>query len=139
MACASTLRSLFMFTRGEHKTFRIMVEQVGNTVFFIRREVSPRETIPKVRGNGHTMPEAYTSWHQDVRESVSNQRVVQYEFAGRKCLVRYEPDGYLPDKLPVSAAAASESRAVAGARSNDDFDDLSAAMSGANVATSLAP
>lgn len=139
MACASTLRSLFMFVRGEHKTFRIMVEQVGNTVFFIRREGSPRETIPDVRGFGHTMPEAYTTWHRDVRGSVSYQRVVQYEFAGMKCLVRYEPDGYLPDKLPVGAATASASSSVGGARSDNDFDELNAAMGGASVATSLAP
>lgn len=105
MACAFSLQSLFLFTRGARKTFRIMVKAVEGTVFLIRREGSPSEVIPNVRGYGHSMPEAYTTWHHDIKGSVSNQRVIRYTFAGLDCLLRYEPDGYLPDKLDPDVLA----------------------------------
>ncbi|KAJ5019923.1 hypothetical protein K4K57_007829 [Colletotrichum sp. SAR 10_99] len=76
---------------------------IGNTVHLIRRENSPKETIPNVRGYGHTFPEAYTTWDADVRGSASHQRILQYTFGGLRCIVRHEGDGYLRDKLTSSS------------------------------------
>src|SRR5437764_7357210 len=92
--------NLLRFVRKIDKPFRFHVEVVGNTVFFIRREISPTELIPNVRGYGHTFPEAYTTWETDARGSESHQRIVMYTFGGLKCLVRFESDGYLRDLVP---------------------------------------
>ncbi|KAJ5873610.1 uncharacterized protein N7473_013169 [Penicillium subrubescens] len=100
IGCGSTLGNLLRFARGKAPSFRMLVEVVGNTVFFIRRENSPNETIPDVRGYGHTFPEAYTTWSAGVRGSESHQRLVNYDFAGMKCVVRFEVDGFLPDLIP---------------------------------------
>ncbi|KAJ5751470.1 uncharacterized protein N7511_008435 [Penicillium nucicola] len=100
IGCGSTLGSLLRFARGRAQSFRLLVQVVGNTVFFIRRENSPTETIPDVRGYGHTFPKAYTTWSALVQGSVSHQRLVNYDFAGINCLVRFEVDGFLPDLIP---------------------------------------
>lgn len=95
-ACSSSLGNLLRFIRGEEKPFRILVEKVGNTVFFTRRERSPTEKIPDVKGFGHTFPEAYTRWDRDVKSSTSHQRVLRYSLGGLQCIVRFEADGFIP-------------------------------------------
>ena len=93
-ACGSTLGNLLRFVRKVDKSFRILVEAVGDTVFFVRRENSPTELIPGVTGFGHTFPEAYTTWEAEVKRSVSHQRIIRYELGGLDCIVRFEADGY---------------------------------------------
>ncbi|KAL9084265.1 MAG: hypothetical protein Q9159_005310 [Coniocarpon cinnabarinum] len=95
--CGNTLGNLLKFVRQEAKPFKFNVEMFANTALLIRQEDPPHATIPNVFGYGHTMPEAYTKWHPDVKGSLSYQRVVKYTFAGLKCVVRFEADGYLPD------------------------------------------
>lgn len=95
VACGSTLGNLLRFIRGEDKQFRILVELVEGAVFFVRRENTPRELIPDVKGYGHSFPEAYTTWDADVKGSVSHQRVISYRFGGLGFLVRFEGDGYI--------------------------------------------
>ncbi|KAI8933539.1 hypothetical protein NX059_009276 [Plenodomus lindquistii] len=109
-ACGSTMGNLLRFVRGIDKPFRFNVQAVGNTVFFIRKENDPRELIKDVRGFGHTFPEAYTTWDKDVKGSETHQRIVQYGFAGLKCLVRFEVDGYLRDTgvVPGSSTRPSD-------------------------------
>ncbi|KAL4968240.1 uncharacterized protein BDV14DRAFT_151770 [Aspergillus stella-maris] len=94
IACGSTIGNLRRFVTEPDKAFRIVVEAIGSAVFFVRRENSPTQTIPNVRGYGHTFPEANTTWGSDVKGSESHQRILQYKFAGLSCLVRYEGDGY---------------------------------------------
>jgi hypothetical protein len=48
-------------------------------------------------GYGHTFPEANTTWNEDVKGSGSHQRILNYNFAGISCAIRYEGDGLLPD------------------------------------------
>ncbi|KAF2233486.1 hypothetical protein EV356DRAFT_524461 [Viridothelium virens] len=106
VACGSTLGNILRFVRKTEKTFRFVVEAVGDTVFFIRKEKSPRETIPNVRGYGHSFPEAYTTWECDVKGSTSHQRVISYRFGDLHLLLRFESDGYLRNltKLPGKAS-----------------------------------
>ncbi|KAK2035985.1 geranylgeranyl pyrophosphate synthetase [Colletotrichum somersetense] len=99
VGCGSTIGNLLRYVRGDERPFRMLVEVVGGAVHLIRRENSPTETIPSVRGYGHTFPEAYTTWDAGVRGSASHQRVLRYDFGGLSCIVRYEGDGYLEDKL----------------------------------------
>ncbi|KAF6828880.1 geranylgeranyl pyrophosphate synthetase [Colletotrichum musicola] len=98
VACGSTMGNLLRFVRGEDRPFRMLVEVVGDTVHLIRRENSPKETIPGVKGYGHTFPEANTTWDTSVRGSASHQRILRYDFGGLCCVVRHEGDGFLRDK-----------------------------------------
>ncbi|KAL4797813.1 hypothetical protein BDV19DRAFT_386849 [Aspergillus venezuelensis] len=102
IACGSTLGNLRRFITEPNKPFRIVVEAIGSAVFFVRRENSPTQMIPNVRGYGHTFPEANTTWGSDVKGSESHQRILQYKFAGLSCLVRYEGDGYFPNFKQLS-------------------------------------
>ncbi len=112
VACASTLGNLLRLVRGEDKVFRMSVELVHGTAFFIRRENSARELIPDVRGYGHTFPEAYTTWEADVIGSASHQRIIRYNFGRLGLLVRSDPDGYLGSgtfrSLPQSQLSATK-------------------------------
>lgn len=95
--CGSTLGNLLRFVRKLDREFRFLVEVIGDTVFFVRHENLPTETIQGVRGYGHTFPEVYTTLEGHTKGSQSHQRLVQYDFAGINCIVRYEGDGYLKD------------------------------------------
>ncbi|TVY80876.1 hypothetical protein LSUE1_G003909 [Lachnellula suecica] len=96
VACSSTLGNLLRFVRGQEKSFRILVELIDEALFFVRRENSPTELIPGVRGYGHTFPDAYTAWDSAVKQSTSHQRLLRYNFGGLHLLVRFEADGFLP-------------------------------------------
>ncbi|KAL8947730.1 MAG: hypothetical protein Q9222_006026 [Ikaeria aurantiellina] len=105
VACSSTLGNLLRYTKQEDKSFRILVEVVGDTVFFVRRENSPTQLIPGVTGFGHSFPEAYTSWEAEVKKSESHQRISRYDFGGLNILARCEADGYLKNLLPTGNQA----------------------------------
>lgn len=94
---------LLRFARGVDKSFRFNIELIGNTVFFIRKENSPTETIPDIRGFGHTFPEAYTTWEADTKGSLTHQRMIQYDFGGLKCLLRFESNGYINNAPTLKA------------------------------------
>jgi hypothetical protein len=127
-ACGSTLGNLLRFVREVDKPFRFNVERVGNTVFFVRKENSPRELITGIHGYGHTFPEAYTTWEADVAGSETHQRLIQYTFGGLKCLVRFECDGYINTSAPVNSPQGSTSNATAS--DDDDLVTALAALSG---------
>jgi hypothetical protein len=120
IACGSTMGNLLRFVREQDKPFRFDVQTIGNTVFFVRKENDPRETIPNVRGYGHSFPEQNTTWENDVRGSDTHQRIVQYEFGGFTCLIRYEVDGYIKDEPTKADACATKTD------SHADSDLLSA-------------
>lgn len=121
--CSSTMGNLLRFVKGEKgKAFRMFVQVMGNTTFLVRRENSPMELIPDVRGYGHTFPESYTTWIANVKNSASHQRVLKYKLGGLGFLVRHEGDGYLK-------SIASENHAKPGtgelrATHADDLDSL---------------
>jgi hypothetical protein len=129
VACGSTFGNLLRFVRGQDKAFRFAVQAIGNTVFFVRKENNPREIIKNVRGYGHTFPEANTTWEYEVKGSETHQRIVQYNFAGFSCLVRFECDGYIKDK-----SAGVEFNVGTKDISKGDFDDsLSAVFHAASI------
>ncbi|KAL8835045.1 MAG: hypothetical protein Q9170_003473 [Blastenia crenularia] len=107
VACSSTVGNLFRYVDGQFKTFRILVETVGDTVFFVRRENSPTQLIPGITGFGHSFPEAYTTWGAEVRRSESHQRIVKYKFGGLDLVVRFEADGYLKELVPTVQSGAT--------------------------------
>lgn len=100
--CGNSFGCLLSVARNEERTFRFGVERIGSTLFLVRKTNTPRETIQGVYGYGHTFPEAYTIWEDDVKSSASHQRIIKYDFMGLKIIIRSECDGFLPDKLPPS-------------------------------------
>lgn len=92
--CYKTMENLLGFVELGGKPFRIDVDRVGSTIFLVRKERSPFETIKQVRGYGHTFPDAYTTWEPEARNSISYQRIVSYRFGTLNCLVRSGTDCY---------------------------------------------
>ncbi|KPM34615.1 hypothetical protein AK830_g11961 [Neonectria ditissima] len=119
VACGNTIGNLLRFSRGpeEDKPFRMLVEVIGDTVHFIRREKSPKEVIPDVKGFGHTFPEAYTTWDGETRRSVSHQRILAYRFGGLDMMVRFEGDGFIQSpsmqrKEPTASSSTGNDNAL---------------------------
>ncbi|KAH8430079.1 uncharacterized protein LDX57_007749 [Aspergillus melleus] len=132
VGCGSTLGNLLRFACGKGPAFRMLIEVIGDTVFFSRRENSPTETIQNVRGFGHTFPEAYTTWGENIRNSESHQRLITFDFANMKCLVRFESDGYLPDLIPEHLKIQKDPI------SNKDYvgpEDILSSMQAATIST----
>jgi hypothetical protein len=101
--CGSTFGNLLRFARNveTEKPFRFLVEVVGETVFLIRRENSPKEVIADIRGYGHSFPEANTTWDADLQSSVTHQRIIRYQLGHLNTIIRFEADGYLAEKVPA--------------------------------------
>ncbi|CAG8179380.1 unnamed protein product [Penicillium salamii] len=129
IACGSTLGNLLRFARRHAPSFRMLVEVVGNTVFFVRRPNSPTELIPGVFGYGHTFPEAYTTWSQGARGWEPHRRIISYKLAGMRCLVRFEADGFLPELMPEDLGSGKENAD----QSSDTVEDLMSVMQGATI------
>ncbi|CAG7555758.1 unnamed protein product [Fusarium equiseti] len=117
VACGSSIGNLRRFARGVDldNCFRILVEKIGNTVHFIRRENAPDETIKGIHGFGHTFSEAYTTWNPSVKGSKTHQRILSYQFGGFDLLVRFEGDGYIPEASDKSSVRSFE---------GDDIDQI---------------
>lgn len=96
VACSLTFEHLLrlMFTRHA-QSFRILVQGIGKTVFFLPREGELNGLVPDLKGFQRSFPDWYTGWGEDVRNSGSHHRVLEYGFGGLRCVVRHEADGYL--------------------------------------------
>lgn len=115
----------------------MLVEVVGSTVFFVRRENSPTQTIQNIYGFGHAFPEAYTTWPADVKGSESHQRLIRYLFAGMECVMRFEADGYLPGVLTPTESKPQHiksEKAEKGMKVNAE-QELTSALNNANLGT----
>ncbi len=99
VACRYTFSYLHAFASRTTATFRLDVELIGKTLFIIRRTDSPTEPLPIVEGYGHAFRERSTTWEDDVKESISHQRLVKYSFGSLNCLVRFGSAGYLPKMM----------------------------------------
>lgn len=98
----NTMNKLFEFIKANPRTFEIDVEIIGNKAVFVRKEKNATEYISEFRGFGFTFPEEYTRWDTEVKGSHSHHRIAQFQFAGLKYLLRFESDGYLPERTKVA-------------------------------------
>ncbi|MCJ1357805.1 MAG: hypothetical protein MMC33_007801 [Icmadophila ericetorum] len=105
VACGSTLGNILRFASQKERAFSMDAELVGDTLFIMRKETTPTETIKGVHGYGHTFPEENTEWEADVKGSISHQRIIRYQFGDLTCLVRFESDGYLAERLTAEERA----------------------------------
>ena len=133
-ACSSTLGNLLRFVSGVDKSFRMLIQSVGDSVFFERRENSPTELIPDVRGFGHTFPEAYTTWDPEVKGSVSHQRIIKYDLGDLSCTLRFGVDGYFKDRTPERTEGGDQLGKNA---SDAALDTLSSEFATSGVSTRL--
>ncbi|UKZ81401.1 hypothetical protein TrVFT333_009173 [Trichoderma virens FT-333] len=131
VGCNSTIGNLLRFVQGVDRSFRMLVEVVGKTIHFIRRENSPTEQILGVRGFGHAFPEAYTIWAPDVRPSKSHHRILKYQFGGLDLLLRQSSDGYIEEKN-TNTITAAEPSAVNGKDLVSHLESLSIGTSSAS-------
>ncbi|OIW23055.1 hypothetical protein CONLIGDRAFT_563280, partial [Coniochaeta ligniaria NRRL 30616] len=137
VACYSSLGNLVRFVLGKDKSFRILVQAVGSTVFFVRRENSPTEKLEDIKGHGHTFPEAYTTWDAEMKGSAHSHRILKYNFGGLRMLVRAEADAYVAEKddgapaQPLGRSTSAESKNPSALRSTTTADvaDLSQLIS----------
>lgn len=137
VACGSTISNFIRFLESEDKPFRMLVELVDETVFFIRRENTPRELIPNIHGYGHTFPESYTTWDAEVKGSTSHQRVISYRFGGLDFLVRHEGDGYIADGDADKGEKPPKLPSLGSFDGGAELDHLSAALAGNRVSSKL--
>lgn len=70
---------------------------------------------------GHTFPKHYTRWPDGTEGSASHQRIISYDFAGMKCLVRFDADGYLEHELEGRDGEVAQD---ASKQSGDESTDL---------------
>lgn len=110
MTCSSILGNLLRFSRSIPSVFLFDAEMIGDTVFLIRKENSPTELLKDVKGYGYTFPAVYTKWDDGLEKSVSNQRIITYDFGGLQCLVRFGCDGYIKNPSLISRPANVVSR-----------------------------
>lgn len=96
---------LFKFISGDDKPFKISIQRVGNTTLFTRTEESTSEYVTTFRGFGHEFEKAYTKWPTGMENSTSNHRIVQYDFCGIRCIVRFEIDASTGDAVGNSSDA----------------------------------
>ncbi|KAI5305634.1 hypothetical protein KEM56_003814 [Ascosphaera pollenicola] len=113
VCCGSTLGTLLQFCANYESWSRpatMELELIGNTVFIVRRERYAHETIKGVRGYGNNFLEAYTTWPEDAKGSISHQRVINYQFAGLNIALRYEVDASIEDPARKTSAGDAKSK-----------------------------
>ncbi|EEQ32315.1 conserved hypothetical protein [Microsporum canis CBS 113480] len=111
--CASDFGNLSHCVHGVEQTFRFVMEAVGGTVFFVRRENSPTLLIPGIRGYGHNFVDEYTAWGTDVKGSTSHQ--------GLRFAVRFQSDRFI-EKEEHKARATPNSRSPLDALADASID-----------------
>ncbi|KAI9652700.1 MAG: hypothetical protein M1829_001483 [Trizodia sp. TS-e1964] len=131
-ACGSTLGNLLRFACNieSEMPFHFLVEVVGETIFLIRRENSPKEVIKDLRGFGHSFPEANTTWDTGLQRSDTHQRIIRYQLGHLNTIVRFEGDGYLGEEVSAETTHASPA-------TREDFneDSLVSALAGNTIST----
>ncbi|KAM5473757.1 hypothetical protein MferCBS49748_000721 [Microsporum ferrugineum] len=111
--CASDFGNLSHCVHGVEQTFRFVMEAVGGTVFFVRRENSPTLLIPGIRGYGHNFVDEYTAWGTDVKGSTSHQ--------GLRFALRFQSDRFI-EKEEHKARATPNSRSPLDALADASID-----------------
>lgn len=138
VACGSTIGNLLRFSKSLGSDFRFDVEFIGSSVFFVRKENTPTELIQGLYGYGHTFPQAYTNWEADVKGSATHQRIVRYRLGELRCLIRFESDLWLPERLTgeelaLAKCETSGPKVKSDINNDDDISDLLEATSSVSV------
>ncbi|KPM40834.1 hypothetical protein AK830_g5718 [Neonectria ditissima] len=106
----NTLRKLLDFCHQRHHIdFRINLFVVQNTLVVERCEEKPVEMIQggTSTGFGHNFEQAVTRSLPGMEGIVGYHRVLDYDFGGLKCAVRFEVDAFVDDSSGLDASLAS--------------------------------
>ncbi|GAT18603.1 hypothetical protein RIB2604_00100970 [Aspergillus luchuensis] len=101
VTCSATLRDLFDFIRGLTSEIRFIMERIGKTVVFVRREVPAPVWLPESDIQYKYEAEftkRYTRWEGIAAEYKAHQRILRYNFAGINMIVRSAADAYIPNQ-----------------------------------------
>jgi hypothetical protein len=93
----NNLRKLFRFASGrKDRSFRIDVELIKDTLFFVRWELHVLDIVRgfQASGFGHGFERATTAYGEGLAGSSGHHRIVKYNLGGLQCLVRFEADAY---------------------------------------------
>ncbi|KAF8649168.1 hypothetical protein AX16_005966 [Volvariella volvacea WC 439] len=96
----NNLRKLVSWASDEEsgKDFRIDLQLAGRrTVLMNRWEPSLQHVMPGFT-YGHNFEKVATQRPDECRNTHSHNRIIQYDLNGLKLVVRFELDGYIPDK-----------------------------------------
>lgn len=91
----NSLRKLFGFVTGRlHRSFRIDLQMVHETLFLIRREQHVREIVRATSnsGFGHNFEREFSTPQPGLENSISHHRVVRYALGNLNCVIRFEVD-----------------------------------------------
>lgn len=121
------LRKFFDFCKGiVQDSFRVNLHLVNDTLIIERCMRSPTKCEPHSGGStfGISFEKAATQLPRGLEDSSSHHRVIQYDFGGLKCAVRYEVDASYD--YPESVAEAGEQPSELAAH-EEEMESLTAA------------
>lgn len=95
-----TLVKLINFVHGKAETLNIQAQLFGNTLFLVDKDKSMMNM-----DYSRSLLGAFTTWPRALQNSIYHHRLVQYDFNGLQCLVRFEADGCLSIEDRLMAAA----------------------------------
>lgn len=96
VACSLTFELLRLFFNPNAQPLWVLFQAFGKTVFFLPHETSANEMASGLKGSPSPFLDWYIpGWESDVSESRSHHRVLEYDFGGLKCVMRFQADGYV--------------------------------------------
>ena len=100
--CSSTFDNFFCYISFIKKSFQFDIDFIDNIVFFICKENSSTELILEIWDYNWTFSEVYTIWNTEVKNSVSHQCLIKYDFESVKLMIQLKSDKYLKEKESAS-------------------------------------
>ena len=97
----NSLRKLFNYVCVHPgRAWRIEAELVEGTLFLTRWEANSRQIIigSLHSGHGHEFEKTFLKFEEGLEDSSSHHRIIEYEIAGMKWVVRFEADGYVENE-----------------------------------------
>lgn len=128
------LRKFFDFCKGiVQDSFRVSLYLVNDTLIIERCMRSPKKCVAHSGGSafGNSFEKAVTQLPRGFEDSSGHHRVIQYDFGGLKCAVRYEVDASYDDPESV-AKAGEQSLKLEG--HEEEMESLTAASSSVTLA-----
>ena len=97
----NSLRKLFNYVCVHPgRAWRIEAELVEGTLFLTRWEANSGQIIigSLHSGHGHEFEKTFLKFEEGLEDSSSHHRIIEYEIAGMKWVVRFEADGYVENE-----------------------------------------
>ncbi|KAF2786090.1 hypothetical protein K505DRAFT_344104 [Melanomma pulvis-pyrius CBS 109.77] len=93
IADRNNLRTLLEFAQGKAGTFRLNLQQIGNTLILVRSEDRYWKRS-NGQGYGHNFENHFTQAEEGMQNATSQYRVIRYPMGPLNVVVRFEADAY---------------------------------------------